>query len=187
MVCDDTFLYIYDYGNGRLVKRNALDLSYVDQTAIGFLDSGICSIGTDGINLYIGDPNNSRVIKLLCSDLSVVSFITDGFITPVNVTIDDTYLYSYDFDNGAFMKHLLADSSFVTSLNYSPTPGVLGGFVTNNTENNVYTVRGDNTNNYVQKRLKSDFSFISEYGSSDQTELYSPRGITYDGSLLRLL
>jgi hypothetical protein len=66
IACDDTYLYVADTSNNRIVKRN-LDLTY--DSKIGSYGSGDdqfnypYGIACDGTYLYVADTSNHRIVK----------------------------------------------------------------------------------------------------------------------------
>jgi DNA-binding beta-propeller fold protein YncE len=120
-------LFIADTGNNRIMRRLALDLSYVSK--IGTLGSGndqfnlpagIC-VDSAGLYLYVADTGNNRIVKRLVSDLSYVSQIgslgsgNDQFDAPKGICIDstDTYLYVADYNNIRIVQRAAIDLSYV--------------------------------------------------------------------------
>ena len=172
-ICTDgTHLYIVDTGNHRIKKHKCSDLTYVTQ--IGSLGTGndnfsaprgIC---TDGTHLYITDTVNRRIKKHKCSDLSfVLEFGSSGdgddeFNQIEDIDTDNTYLYISDVGTpDRVKKHKCLDLTFVATsstedLDYPR------GICTDDTSLYIYNAN----NSDIHKRLCSDLSFVSRYGSS---------------------
>jgi len=192
---DGTYLYVLDFWNRRLVKRN-LDLSYVSE--IGSLGTGNdnfngpSGITTDGTYLYILDANNHRLVKRNL-DLSYVSEIgssgtgNDNFSTPRSITTDGTYLYVLDSSNHRLVKRNL-DLSYVSEIGSSGTGNNQFYLPYGITTDGIYLYILDSGNHRLVKR-NLDLSYVSEVGSegSDDNNFIAPRGITTDGTYLYIL
>src|SRR3989339_800376 len=191
---DGTYIYITDYGNHRIVKRLASDLSYVSQ--IGSLGTGNdqfdypYGIATDGTYIYIADSNNYRIVKRLAEDLSYVAKIgsngsgDDQFNTPRGIATDGTYLYIADTYNNRIAKRLPEDLSYVAKIGslgsgndqFSNPAGIAIDGI------NVYVV--DTGNNRIVKRLAADaLTYVSKIGSvgSGNDQFDFPTGIVVSG------
>ena len=196
IACDDTYIYVADESNHRIVKRLKSDLSYVSQ--IGTQGSGNDQfnaprgIACDDTYIYITDTYNQRVVKRLKSDLSYVSQVgsygsgNDQFADPEGIACDDTYIYITDTYNHRVVKRLKSDLSFVAAIGSSGSG-----------DDQFYEPRGiacDDTYIYITdygncrvvKRLKSDLSYVSQVGSygSGNDQFGNPKGIACDDTYI---
>ncbi len=197
IACDDTYIYITDESNHRVVKRLKSDLSYVSQ--VGTQGSGNdqfntpCGIACDGTYIYITDTYNHRVVKRLKSDLSYVSQVgsygsgNDQFSYPQGIACDDTYIYIVDTYNYRVVKRLKSDLSYVSQVG--------SGYGSGNDQfadpcgiacDDTYIYITDTYNYRVVKRLKSDLSYVSQVGSygSGDDQFNEPCGVACDDTYI---
>lgn len=115
---DDTYVYVCDTLNHRIMKLNYVDLSYVG--TFGSYGPGAdqfkCprSICTDGTYLYIVDADNCRLVKMDVGLLGSVggTWVTLGamgvganqFQYPTGICGDGTYVYVTDTGNSRVVK-----------------------------------------------------------------------------------
>src|SRR3989339_552159 len=193
---DGTYIYMTDYGNHRIVKRLASNLSYVAK--IGSLGSGNdqfsnpTGIATDGINVYVVDTGNNRIVKRLAADaLTYVSKIgsvgsgNDQFDFPTGIVVSGININVADTSNNRIVKRLASDLSYVAKI------GSAGSG--NDQFSNPADIATDGTNVYVAdsynyrivKRPVSDaLTYVSKIGSagSGNDQFSNPAGIATDGT-----
>src|SRR3989339_772786 len=190
---DGTYIYMTDYGNHRIVKRLASNLSYVAK--IGSLGSGNdqfsnpTGIAADGTHIYVLDTGNHRIVKRLASDLSYVSQIgslgtgNDQFDYPYGIATDGTYIYIADSNNYRIVKRLAEDLSYVAKIGSNGSGddqfNTPRGIATDGT----YLYIADTYNNRIVKRLASNLSYVAKIGSngSGNDQFSNPAGIVVDG------
>src|SRR3989339_339873 len=190
---DGTYIYMTDYGNHRIVKRLASNLSYVAK--IGSLGSGNdqfsnpTGIAADGTYIYVLDTGNHRIVKRLASDLSYVSQIgslgtgNDQFDYPYGIATDGTYIYIADSNNYRIVKRLAEDLSYVAKIGSNGSGddqfNTPRGIATDGT----YLYIADTYNNRIVKRLAEDLSYVAKIGSlgSGNDQFSNPAGIAIDG------
>src|SRR3989339_494148 len=190
---DGTYIYMTDYGNHRIVKRLASNLSYVAK--IGSLGSGNdqfsnpTGIAADGTYIYVLDTGNHRIVKRLASDLSYVSQIgslgtgNDQFDYPYGIATDGTYIYIADSNNYRIVKRLAEDLSYVAKIGSNGSGddqfNTPRGIATDGT----YLYIADTYNNRIAKRLPEDLSYVAKIGSlgSGNDQFSNPAGIAIDG------
>lgn len=87
------FIYITDYRNHRIMKRNSDDaMAYVSE--FGTYGAGNDNfnfpygIATDGLHLFITDPGNARVVKRVLSDYSYVTHVGEPPARPYHQTFN---------------------------------------------------------------------------------------------------
>src|SRR3989339_572900 len=190
---DGTYIYMTDYGNHRIVKRLASNLSYVAK--IGSLGSGNdqfsnpTGIAADGTYIYVLDTGNHRIVKRLASDLSYVSQIgslgtgNDQFDYPYGIATDGTYIYIADSNNYRIVKRLAEDLSYVAKIGSNGSGddqfNTPRGIATDGT----YLYIADTYNNRIVKRLAEDLSYVAKIGSvgSGNDQFDFPTGIVVSG------
>ncbi len=79
---DGTYLYVADMMNDRIVKLNAVDLSFVANLGSSGTGNGQfvqpSDVATDGTNIWVADSGNSRVQKLTVAGAYVAKLGTSG-------------------------------------------------------------------------------------------------------------
>ena len=168
LAVDQTYLYVVDhstdYGHNKMVKYLKSDLTFVDEvtrTGIGYNFNNPTGVAVDDSYVYISDTGNNRICKFLVSDLSFVHQIYDTvLITPGYIAVDDTYLYIVHASN-LLVKRLKSDLSLVDQIT------IAGAYFVGISvdETYIYLSSSNANNSSVSKRLKSDFSFVAEFGS----------------------
>jgi len=184
-ICTDgSYLYIADADNHRIKKHNCSDLTYV--LKLGSQGSGDNNfntphgIDTDGTYLYIADTTNDRIKIHACSDLSYIDdFGTEGsgndnFQVPRDVCVDDNYIYIADAGNDRIKKHNKTSPYAYVSATSGTSPNTINapeGIASDSAY--LYIASGDE----IQKRKKSDLSFVSKLGStgSGNDNFYYPK------------
>jgi DNA-binding beta-propeller fold protein YncE len=197
--CDDTYIYISDSGNNRIVKRLVSDLSYQSQVTIfNGLDTfnqplGICH---DGTNLYIADSLNDRIIKLLKSDFSYVDefqFSGISYVHPVGLaydTINDVLIVTVDADAGPDRDMYSIDGTdFSTFIEEAiQVTGIPYGCDVNSANEYVYycDVSGEVVPGIYVIEEFDLATIIDSYvgGPGDPPNFNAPFDIKYDGTYL---
>lgn len=195
---DDTYLYIADVSNNRIVKRLASDLSYVSQ--IGSFGSGVDEFQTpigicnDGTYLYICDAYNCRIQKRLMSDLSYVdAYGTCGsgdgeFTTAFAVCTNGTYFWVVDQDAFRVQQFACVDGSFVDKVGSSGTGNLQFNYATGIDVDGTNLFVADSGNSRIQVLSAVDLSFIDKFGTYGTGDMefgsYTLTIIQNDGLLL---
>ncbi|MBX4216079.1 6-bladed beta-propeller, partial [Candidatus Parcubacteria bacterium] len=205
---DDKRVYHCDWANHKVMVLNKKDLSYV--TSFGSLGTGNTSfhiptgITVDVPNVFIGDDGNQRIVKYGKGDSSF-SYITQvqldmntaGELTLAN---NENFLFdaynkiadgTIDFTDVILEKRSKSDLSIVSRVTIRPLNSVaissygvygdiaiLGPYIYISFTDD----RNENGSYYIQKRLISDFSLVSElktvkrhFGIAGDGLAYKPR------------
>jgi len=200
---DDGCLYFADTGNHRISKR---DVSYMIESTL-FLDkigsngtgddefkfpSGIAVDLNDRDFIYVTDRDNYRIERRRKSSLALVWKVNlESGQKPIGITIDRTYVYitiqTADTSKHCIQKRKKSTGSLIWEIGTWGTGNDQfknpSGITTN--RNNAYNdyddyiYIADTGNHRIQKRLKSNGSYVSQIGTqgagNDQFE--SPYGI----------
>jgi DNA-binding beta-propeller fold protein YncE len=179
IVTDDTYIYMADRWNNRVVKLLKSDLSLHDYQVTTNATGGWCSIchGPEGVTLdedylYVGNgQNDDRVLKLDKFDLSLVAETgTHGsgpgeFNVVSSLAVDDTYVYLPDVANHRIVKLLKSNLSYVDEVGefgsgqgkfYQPEDVTIDG---------EYLYIADSENHRIVIFNKTDLSYVDEFGS----------------------
>ena len=178
IVSDNNYIYYLDMGLHRLIKRRISDMAVVGYFGGPYTGSTSTTLynpyylAIDDNYLYVADQSNGAVKKYNKSDLSWVYTYAPGtsiIRTTTGVAVDGNYLYLTTAYTGL---HKLFKINIIT------TPWVIdaniGGAAAsdNNSFSSPYGVAvygdyvyvADYTNNRIKKHLKSDLSFVSQFG-----------------------
>lgn len=180
---DDTYVYISDVNNGRIMKRLKSDLSYVHHGLINYLRLHCCH--TDGNQLWSGggygvDELDINTLAIIKSSITVPPESRLGFVA--DITSDSSYIYAADRTRNRVVALRKTDLSFVRDFGDRQwmTGGPTGIFVD---ASHIYA--NTEGTNRVWKFNVSDWSEAARAGHQcpgDSPYLTSPLGIfCYDG------
>ena len=189
---DDGFVYIVDNGNNRVKVHRKKNLDFV--RSYGELGTGATNVHNptgitiDDKHAWVGDDGNNKIKKFTISTFGYVSEIPLDTNTIGETTLDNDETYLYDaynkvsdvalyYQDVVLERRLKSNGSLVNRIIVRPkdsvavsTSGLRGdiallgnyifiSFTDDVTQNGTY---------YIQKRLKDDFSLVSEYKSKHQ-------------------
>lgn len=205
MAVDDKYLYIIEFGNHRLSVRKKSDLSFAYQ--YGTLGSNTTSfhaptgVAVDDKYVYIGNDGNHDILKFdkasTTGSFVAVADLNLNTIGDTTLSVDETYLYvAYNTIDPRNLSNqqVVLERRYKTSLELVNRLIVLPQY---STSISTYALMGDisvsdnylyisftddangNGSYYVQKRLKKDFSLVSEYKSKNIHRSVVANGLAY--------
>lgn len=195
-------LFLVDMMNERVKVHSQNDLRFLRMN--GTLGRGTTSyhqatgIAADADNLFISDDGNYRYKKVKISTLGIVLSVDTDYNTigDTSLELDENYLYSaynkisetsQDHQDVTLEKRNKGDLSVVNRIRITPKDTVSlstyalqgdialrGRYIYISFTDNAL---GNNQTFYIQKRLKKDFSLVSEFIPT--REVYSILGDSY--------
>lgn len=198
---DDNYLYISEYTNNRIQKRNKTDLSYVAHlggTTAGATDTTFnrpYDVSLDINYIYVADTYNHRIKKHLKSDLSFVSkvgsygFGDDLFYYPAGIRYKDanTLLIAGN-NNDRIQIRNPSTLSFVSAIDLSTysNDGVYNPYGVAVDENYLYIV--DTGNFRIVKKNKTNLTTVASIGGpiagTGNDQFNTPYGIAVDNEFI---
>jgi len=196
---DDTYVYICDFGNHRILKLLKSDFSFVDSWGYGTETfSAPTGIDSDGTYIYVADYNLNQINKIEIADTTNIT-IGDvenplEFAQPMGVGVGDTHLYVCEYTNQRIQKILTSDMGYVSMLEGSgwESPRVQG-----HVYNPVYIAVEDDESyiyvsdwNHMVTKFDGDFNFIAWSGDptgdtdSGENAYYLPSHVCIDDTYL---
>lgn len=196
-------LYLVDIFNHRIKVHRKKDLTPI--AVFGSLGTGATSfhlptgIAVDETNVFVGNDGNYEIVKLTISTFGFVSSakINVNNLGELTLAVDEKYLYDAyavntnslnSFRDLILEKRLKSDLSVVIKTIVRPQVDIGQSTYTHVgdiaiTDDFIYIPFTDdylnlNGNYYLQKRLKSDFSLISEYKSTQRIYTVAANGLT---------
>jgi len=186
MVVDNSYIYIADEGNHRVLKINKDDFTFTDSWGYG-VETIIYPSGmsTDGTYIYVADFTLHHINKINLNTQIAVAMIghatnfgpDDGEFNQIReIDIGSTHMYICDYGNHRLQKVKLSDMSFVaksgSSIHFPTEEGDIyypTGIAVEPDESYIYVA--DWTN--MVTKFDSDFTFVAWSGD--------PNGDIYDG------
>lgn len=207
LAVDESFVYVSDQSNHRIVKLNISDLSFHSMLSNG---AGTGSnqlnrpygIAVDDQYIYVVEYGNHRVKKLKKDNFALVATLGGPsagsgdmqFYNPRGIAVDDQYIYVTEEYYHRIKKYNKTDFTFVSKA-CGPTYGTGNEQMRSPrdiTVDDSYIYITEYNNNRVMIRNKDhDMTFaaiIYSTGSlGDDTYFYNPQGITNDENYLYVL
>lgn len=205
---DDNYLYFCDLNNERIKQHSKNDLSFYNlngSLGIGSTNYNEPSgISVNNNSIIVSEDGNQRLTMVSKSTLGVILQVPVDFNTLANSSIqnDEKYLYlaynkvneSYSYLQDLILERrdignlgLIQRIRVVPSSNISVSTSILMGEIAL-LGKYIYipftdSLQESTANYYIQKRLKSDFSIVSEYKTPSILYSVIGDGLSYKPSI----
>lgn len=193
MAVDKNYLYVADMSNYRIKVHNKNNLSFVQSFGLGVATTSVngfhlpTGVAVNAKYCYVGDDGNNRLMKLYKSSGAFISSTSVNINTfgGLTLAVDESYLYDAfqtisssapDFVDVFLEKRDSESLQLLNRVRVLPqfsmalsTYNIMGNLACGG--DYIYITFTDDANGngsyYLQKRLKSDFSIVREYKSSN--------------------